>query len=218
MTFARSRESGSLGAEGLGRVLAELDREERAAREHDLAPLYEVHDWRKLFRTRVFMSARHFRAVAGFGGRLDYWILIDMRFQWIAQGSMLWHTSFTVWSDLPWSVHHRSPQAMVRDPRGLSADDASHLIEDYESSRRAFRDIIKAPDRSALRVFGRHYQPPSFLVAVPALPPGPVLPAPSHPHPSSPPRLRPSWPPTSRPPPSRRPRKRTPASCRTWPA
>ena len=174
------------GAEGLGRVLAELDREERAAREHDLAPLYEVHDWRKLFRTRVFMSARHFRALAGFGGRLDYWILIDMRFQWIAQGSMLWHTSFTVWSDLPWSVHHRSPQAMVRDPRGLSADDASHLIEDYESSRRAFRDIIKAPDRSALRVFGRHYQPPSFLVAVPALPPGPVLPAPVPPAPVQP--------------------------------
>ena len=141
-----------MGAEGLARVLAELDLEEATARGSDTVPLDEVPDWRKLFRTRIFMRADHFRAVAGFGGQLDYWILIDMRFQWIAQGSVLWHTSFTVWSDLPWSVHHRSGYPTVRDPRGLSARDASHLIEDYESSRRAFRDIIKAPDRSALRV------------------------------------------------------------------
>ena len=159
-----------VGAEGLARVLAELDLEEATARGSGTVTLDEVPDWRKLFRTRIFMRADRFRAVAGCEGSIDYWILIDMRFQWIAQGSVLWHTSFTVWSDLPWSVHHRSGYPAVREQRELSARDAIALIADYEISRTAFRDIIKAPGLSTLRVFGRYYQPPTFLVAVPGLP------------------------------------------------
>ena len=159
-----------VGAEGLARVLAELDLEEATARGSGTATLDEVPDWRKLFRTRIFMRADRFRAVAGCEGSIDYWILIDMRFQWIAQGSVLWHTSFTVWSDLPWSVHHRSGYPAVREQRELSARDAVALIADYEISRTAFRDIIKAPGLSTLRVFGRYYQPPTFLVAVPGMP------------------------------------------------
>lgn len=160
-----------VGAEGLGRILAELDREEgETARERGTTLLYEVPDWHKLFRTRVFMSADRLRAVAGCQGSIDYWVLIDMRFQWIAQGSVLWHTSFTAWSDLPWSVHHRSGNTVVREQRELSARDAIALIDDYEISRKAFRDIVKAPGPSTLRVFGRYYQPPRFLVAVPAMP------------------------------------------------
>ena len=159
-----------VGAEGLARVLAELDLEEATARGSGTVTLDEVPDWRKLFRTRIFMRADRFRAVAGCEGSIDYWILIDMRFQWIAQGSVLWHTSFTVWSDLPWSVHHRSGYPAVREQRELSARDAIALIADYEISRTAFRDIIKAPGLSTLRVFGRYYQPPTFLVAVPGMP------------------------------------------------
>ena len=159
-----------VGAEGLARVLAELDLEEATARGSGTVTLDEVPDWRKLFRTRIFMRADRFRAVAGCEGSIDYWILIDMRFQWIAQGSVLWHTSFTVWSDLPWSVHHRSGYPAVREQRELSARDAIALIADYEISRTAFRDIIKAPGLSTLRVFGRYYQPPTFLIAVPGMP------------------------------------------------
>ena len=159
-----------VGAEGLARVLAELDLEEATARGSGTATLDEVPDSRKLFRTRIFMRADRFRAVAGCEGSIDYWILIDMRFQWIAQGSVLWHTSFTVWSDLPWSVHHRSGYPAVREQRELSARDAVALIADYEISRTAFRDIIKAPGLSTLRVFGRYYQPPTCLGAVPGLP------------------------------------------------
>ena len=159
-----------VGAEGMARVLAELDLEEATARGSGTVTLDEVPDWRKLFRTRIFMRADRFRAVAGCEGSVDYWILIDMRFQWIAQGSVLWHTSFTVWSDLPWSGHHRSGYPAVREQRELSARDAIALIADYEISRTAFRDIIKAPGLSTLRVFGRYYQPPTFLIAVPGMP------------------------------------------------
>ena len=157
-----------VGSQGLDHVLRTLGEREETARESGKILLDEVPDWGKLFRTRVFMSAGRFRAVADRGGDLDYWVLIDMRFQWIAPNSVLWHTSFSVWSDLPWSLHHRADQVATRDQRGLSADDAFHLIDDYESSRQAFREIIEAPDRSTLRVFGRYYQPPGFLVAVPA--------------------------------------------------
>jgi hypothetical protein len=157
------------GAEGLKHVLKAVGEQEETARESGKIPLYEVPDWGKLFRTRIFMSAERFRAVAGGGRGLDYWVLIDMRFQWIAQGSVLWHTSFSAWSDLPWSLHHRPDQVAARDQRELAADEAAHFIADYERSRQAFREIIKAPDRSTLRVFGRYYQPPSFLVAVPDL-------------------------------------------------
>jgi hypothetical protein len=157
------------GSEGLIHVLKAVGEREETARETDKIPLYEVPDWGKLFRTRVFMSAERFRAVADGGGGLDYWVLIDMRFQWIAQGSVLWHTSFSAWSDLPWSLHHRPDQVAACDRRELAADEAAHFIADYERSRQAFREIIKAPDRSTLRVFSRYYQPPSFLVAVPDL-------------------------------------------------
>ena len=156
-----------VGGQGLHRVLDALDREEATARESGKTQLNEVPGWRKLFRTRVFMSAKRFRHIAEVNGDLDYWALIDMRFQWIDQGSMLWHTSLALWSDLPWSLHHRSGDVTPRDQGGLLPEDASYLIGDYEKSRQAFRKIIDAPDRSTLRVFGRYYQPPRFLVAVP---------------------------------------------------
>ena len=140
------------GADGLGPVLAALGAPQATTPESGTIGVDVVPDWGKLFRTRVFMSAGRFRAVAGGGGDLDYWVLIDMRFQWIAQGSVLWRTAFSVWSDRPWSVHHRSDKEVPHDQRRLSADDALHLIEEYESSRQAFRKIIKAPDRSTLRV------------------------------------------------------------------
>ena len=159
-------------AEGLDHVLAALHEQEATARESGKILLDEVPGWGKLFRTRIFMNAGRFRAVAGGGGNLDYWVLIDMRFQWIAPNPVLWHTSFSAWSDLPWSLHHRADHVATRDQRGLLAPGAFHLIKDYESSRQAFREIIRAPDRSTLRVFGRYYQPPSFLVAVPDIGPG----------------------------------------------
>jgi hypothetical protein len=157
-----------VGTEGLDRVLRALHEEEAMARESGKTLRYEVPGWRKLFRTRIFISAERFRHLAEVDGDLDYWALIDMRFQWITAGSVLWHTSFALWSDLPWSLHHRSPDVVApRDHAGLSPEDASHLIGDYEKSRLAFRKFINAPDRSMLCVFGRYYQPPRFLVAVP---------------------------------------------------
>jgi hypothetical protein len=156
-----------VGTQGLDRVLRALDKVEAVARESGKTLLYEVPGWRKLFRTRVFMSAERFRHVAEVDGDLDYWALIDMRFQWMAQGTVLWHTSFALWSDLPWSLHHRPRDVAPRDHGGLSPEEASRLIEDYEKSRLAFRTFINAPDLRMLRVFGRNYQPPRFLVAVP---------------------------------------------------
>ena len=156
-----------VGDQGLRCVLDALDKEEATARESGKTRLNKVPDWRKLFRTRIFMSAKRFRHVAEVNEDLDYWALIDMRFQWIDQGSMLWHTSLALWSDLPWSLHHRSSDVTLRDHSGLLPETASNLIGDYEKSRLAFRKIIDAPDRSMLCVFGRYYQPPRFLVAVP---------------------------------------------------
>jgi hypothetical protein len=108
-----------VGTQGLRRVRDALDEEEATARKSGKILLYEVPGWRKLFRTRVFMSAKRFRHLAEVDGDLDYWALIDMRFQWIAPGSVLLHTSLALWSDLPWSLHHRSGVEPVREPGGL---------------------------------------------------------------------------------------------------
>jgi hypothetical protein len=49
----------------------------------------------------------------------------------------------------------------------LNPDAAHELINDYQqNSRTAFRGLIDAQNPHTLRVFGRYYQPPGFLVAV----------------------------------------------------
>jgi hypothetical protein len=170
------------GEEGQGWALDALRRQDRA--QSSRLALTPREPDRRLFRTRVAMPADRFRAMAGCGGTTDYWILIDLRFQWVSVGATLWHTSFSVWSDLPWSHHLCPAQAGVRDRHTLTAADAHELIEDYQqNSRTAFRKLIGAQNPHTLRVFDRYYQPPGFLVAVrdprrPAAPGGPPAPAP----------------------------------------
>jgi hypothetical protein len=155
------------GEDGRDWALAALAAQEAAANYDRMALIRRGPDWRRLFRTRVAMSADRFRATAGCKGDEDYWVLIDMRFQWALGGNILWHTSFSVWSDLPWSDHHCPATAGHRDRHTLTPADAHRLISDYYThTRQAFRLLIGAPDRSTLRVFGRYYQPPGFLVAV----------------------------------------------------
>jgi hypothetical protein len=132
-----------------------------------LAPIPREPDRRELFRTRVAMGADRFRAMAGCAGTVGYWVLIDMRFQWVSADVTLWHTSFSVWSDLPWNGHHWPSLAGVRDRHTLTPADVHELIDDYtRHSRTAFRELIGERDRDTLRVFGRDYKPPGFLVAV----------------------------------------------------
>jgi hypothetical protein len=148
-------------------ALAALAAQQAAAEYGRLALTRRGPDWRQLFQTRVAMSADRFRTVADCQGDEDYWVVIDMRFQRVPGGATLWHTSFSVWSDLPWSDHRRPATAGPRDRHTLTPAGALRLINDYYThSRRAFRTLIGAPDRSTLRVFGRYYQPPGFLVAV----------------------------------------------------
>jgi hypothetical protein len=137
--------------------------------------IHDVPGWGKLFRTRIFMDAERYRAVTGYGGDASYWALIDMRFQQITEGLVLWHTSLSIWSSLPWSRHHCPPdirdgisQEEAKVPLGVSAVDAGRLIRDFRlHSRHGFRnELMRDVQRNELRVFDRLYEPPSFLVAV----------------------------------------------------
>jgi hypothetical protein len=68
----------------------------------------------------------------------------------------LWHTSFSVWSDRPWSDHHGPPLAGARPEHTLSATGVRDLLDDYTTnSRPAFRDLIGDRDRDTLPVFRR---------------------------------------------------------------
>lgn len=155
------------GGDGKGWALEALAEQHERAERARMAPIPREPDRRKLFRTRVAMGADRFRAMADCQGAADYSVLIDMRFQWVSADVTLWHTSFSVWSDLPWNDHHWPSSAGVRDRHTLTSADVHELIDDYtRNSRTAFRELIGERDRDTLRVFGRDYKPPGFLVAV----------------------------------------------------
>lgn len=138
-----------------------------AAQESGGAPIHRVSEWGDMFRTRIFMGADCYRTALGYKGKATYWILIDMRFQELPLGSVLWHTSLSVWSHHPRSWHH-CPRQVRRSPsRSLSLTEMQDLIRDWERTRSTFQRLISSPDDQPLRVFGRSYLPPSFLVAVP---------------------------------------------------
>jgi len=163
------------GDDALEKAISELEKEgTRESRPGKLA-IHDVADWGQLFRTRIFMGAERYRAVTKCGGDASYWALIDMRFQQVNEGLVLWHTSLSIWNSLPRNPHHcpessrtgiSHEEAEVR--RGVSAEDADHLISDFRRhSRPGFRnELMGEVQRSELRVFGRLYEPPSFLVAV----------------------------------------------------
>jgi hypothetical protein len=154
------------GADGKGWALKALAGQQQAERDR-MAPIPREPDRRRLFRTRVAMGAGRFRAMASCEGTVDYAVLIDMRFQWVSADVTLWHTSFSVWSDLPWNGHHWPASDGVRGRHTLSKDSVLELIDDYtRHSRTAFRELIGERNRDTLRVFGRDYKPPGFLVAV----------------------------------------------------
>ncbi len=53
--------------------------------------IHDVPGGGQVFRTRIFMGAERYRAVARCDGDADYWALIDMRFQQINDKLMVWH-------------------------------------------------------------------------------------------------------------------------------
>jgi len=161
--------------DGLNRAISVLEKESVLASRAGKLAVHNVPAWGQLFRTRVFMGAERYRAVTGCGGDAHYWALIDMRFQQIVEGLVLWHVSLSIWNGLPWSPHHCPPsihaeilQGEGGVLRGLSAEDADLLMRDFRlNSRHGFRNrLIRDMQRSELRVFDRLYEPPSFLVAV----------------------------------------------------
>lgn len=163
------------GDDGLNDAVSVLENENPPAPRADKLAIHSVAGWGQLFRTRIFMGAERYRAVTRCGGDAYYWALIDMRFQQINEKLVLWHTSLSIWNSLPRNPHHCPPgiragisheEAEVR--RGVSAEDADRLISDFRRySRHGFRnELMHEVQRSELRVFGRLYEPPSFLVAV----------------------------------------------------
>lgn len=153
--------------EGLQRVTSVPAAEREVPPQFGSAPVHQVRDWGRMFRTRIFMGAELYRSVVKCGGDADYWVLINMHFQRVTQASVLWHTSFSVWSDLPRSSHHCPAHITSPRVRGLSAENSYNFTNDWSEARDAFRDFVHSGQRRSLRVFGRSYQPPSFLVAVP---------------------------------------------------
>jgi hypothetical protein len=175
-----SRDNGNTGGwfprdDGLNQAISVLEKECPPASRAGRLAIHDVPGWGKLFRTRIFMDADRYRAVTGYGGDASYWALIDMRFQEITEHLVLWHTSLSIWSSLPWSPHHCPPdirkgisQEKSKVLRGLSAVDVAWLIRDFRlHSRYGFRnELMSDMERSELRVFDRLYEPPSFLIAV----------------------------------------------------
>ena len=136
-------------------------------------PIHQVDDWGGLFRTRLFMGADWYRAALECDGSTEYWVLIDMRFQRVPNDSVLWHTSFSFWSDPPRSSHH-CPDGINMPKRDEFGDkdsyslDAYSLMRDWSSnSIPALRKHVDPTARKTMRVSGRSYLSPSFLVAVP---------------------------------------------------
>jgi hypothetical protein len=153
------------GLPGQRWALAALDQQAAAERDRVASNRREP-DQHRRFRTRVAMAADRFRATAGCGGTVGYWVLIDLRFQRVSADVTLWHTSFSVWSDRPWSDHHCPPLAGARPEHTLTAAGLHDLLDDYTTnSRPAFRDLIGDRHRDTLPVFGRRNEPPGFLVA-----------------------------------------------------
>jgi hypothetical protein len=161
--------------DGRKEAISVLEKESTPAQRAGKLAIHDVPGWGQVFRTRIFMDAERYRAVTRCGGDAYYWALIDMRFQQINEELVLWHTSLSIWNSLPQSPHHCPPsirekiaqeEAEVR--RGVSAEDADRLISDFRRhSRHGFRNnLMREVQRSELRVFGRLYEPPSFLVAV----------------------------------------------------
>jgi hypothetical protein len=160
---------------GLNQAISVLEKEWPPPPRAGRLAIHDVPGWGQMFRTRVFMDAERYRAATGCGGDACYWALIDMRFQQVTESLVLWHTSLSVWSSIPWNPHHCPPDLRARISheegealRGVSAEDASQLSRDFRlHSRYGFRnELLRDVQRSELRVFDRLYEPPSFLVAV----------------------------------------------------
>ncbi|MGO9779525.1 MAG: hypothetical protein ACLPKE_04695 [Streptosporangiaceae bacterium] len=127
-----------------------------------------LHDSSGLSRTSIFMRADRFHAATESSGDTDYWALVDLRFQRISQSSVLWHSSLLVWSDPPWNTHFRPYEVEPQKPKRMSEERVASLIDDFNrNAREAFRGLVSAQRHSNLNIFGRSYQPPSFLTAVP---------------------------------------------------
>jgi hypothetical protein len=155
--------------EGLKLVKSRLT--DASAPEHnaDESEVHRVTAWKQFFRTRIFMKAKRYRAAVECGGDADYWTLIDMSFQRVSARLVLWHTALSVWSDIPWSTHHRPGDLPQEKPRPMSSADVESLIVDFRKhSRTGFRkSLMSEVTPMEFRVFDRLYEPPSFLVAVP---------------------------------------------------
>jgi hypothetical protein len=130
-------------------------------------------DWSGLFRTRLLIDADRYRETLECSGDSDYWVLVDMRYQRVPKGSLLWHTSFSFWSDPPWSTHHCPDEAntlgrqKLKSRKGYKLDTEILLREWYRYSVPALQKLVDPKARKAIRVSDRSYMPPTFLVAVP---------------------------------------------------
>lgn len=93
--------------------------------------VHGVAGWGQFFRARVFMDAKRYRAAVGCEGDADYWALIDMRFQQVSEDRVLWHSSLSVWSGIPWNPHHHPGSLQSEDSRGMSSTDANRLAWDF---------------------------------------------------------------------------------------
>ena len=158
--------------EGLKQVDSALPMEGEPKSRTGKIQVHGVAEWGQLFRARIFMHAKRYRATVKCEGDANYWALIDMRFQQV-ENLVLWHTSLSVWSGPPWNTHHRpkSLQFKPKDSQAMSSTDADRLTLDFRhNSRKGFRNYSLKGQGVApmeLRVFDRLDEPPSFLVAVP---------------------------------------------------
>ena len=105
--------------EGLKQVDSALPMEGEPKSRTGKIQVHGVAEWGQLFRARIFMHAKRYRATVKCEGDANYWALIDMRFQQV-ENLVLWHTSLSVWSGPPWNTHHR-PKSLQFKPKDSQA-------------------------------------------------------------------------------------------------
>jgi hypothetical protein len=162
------------GEEALDRVTSVPETE--WVSEGSEASIHKVRDWGTLFRTRLYMHSRSYRAAINGPGKSDSWVLIDMRFQRLPDGSVIWHTLVSFWSDPPRCGHHCPERARKWKLENPKVQNFVKLMGDWHEDMDALwnhEEIRKNADRDpreSMRVRRRIYGAPSFLVAVPGRP------------------------------------------------